>query len=255
MFRLLFLIVMIGLGGFYVAWPAWSGYQIKTALDLNDAAGLGQKIDFERVRASLRPAVTAEVEKSLAAMAAVSAQPGEALGRLKADAMPKLVESALNGLVTAESVIRIYRDRANPKSAVAKIVAEKMATTEGMQILGSIAGAVAPGKTDAGSLIGQLGRMAQQSGVDPGKVLGGLLGKPADVAADAKVPGATTGGSSAAGGSTGIGLGNVKSFTMNGLTGYSIGLAKDQTAAKPDLVADIAFTGGDWKLVGLAPRS
>ncbi|MBX9926056.1 MAG: DUF2939 domain-containing protein [Hyphomicrobiaceae bacterium] len=247
MFRLLTLLLIVGLAGFYVVWPAWSGYQIKAALDAQDAAGLSRKIDFDRVRASMRPAVTAEVEKSLTAVATASGQPAEALVRLKADAMPKLVDSALNGLVTPESVIRIYRDRADPKAAVAKIVAEKLASPEGFQLLGSIAGAVTPGRADAGSIIGQLGRMAEQSGIDPGKVLGGLLGKKGDAAAEAKPV--------AGGGAAGVGIDNVKSFAMNGLTGYSIGIAKDKSATKPDLVADIAFTGADWKLVGLAPRS
>lgn len=257
MIRGLVLLIILGLLGFYVAWPAWSGYEIKAALDAEDTAKLAKKIDFARVRESLRPAVTAEVDKRVTAALAVSGQPADVLAKAKAEAMPKLVEATLSTLVTPDSVVRIYRDRADARGAVARIAAEKMASPEGLRVLGSVAGSVAgtlPSgsgqKLDIGSITGQLGKLAEQSGIDPGKVLGGLVGKPA-VSAEPKA----NGSSATASRSTSIGIDNVKSFTMNGMTGYSIGIAKDKAATKADLVADIAFTGADWQLVGLAPNS
>jgi hypothetical protein len=249
MSRLLALLIL-GLVAFYVAWPAWSGYQIKTALDAGDTAGLARKIDFDRVRASLRPAVTAEVEKSLGAAIAASGQPAEVVAKVKADAMPKLVDTALNGIVTPESVVRLYRERANLKTVVARIVAEKLASREGLAALGSLAGAMSPGKVDTGNIIGQLGKLAEQSGVDPGKMLGGLFGKKDGAAANGSGPAATTTASSG-----GITVDNIKSFAMVGFTGYAIGIAKDKAATRPDITAEIAFTGSDWQLVALTPNT
>ncbi len=255
MSRLLALLIL-GLVAFYVAWPAWSGYQIKTALDAGDSAGLARKIDFDRVRASLRPAVTAEVEKSLGAAIAASGQPPEVVAKVKADAMPKLVDTALNGIVTPESVVRLYRERANLKTIVARIVAEKLASREGLAALGSLAGAISPGKVDTGNIIGQLGKLAEQSGVDPGKILDGLFGKKDGGAGSVGTTAASSGRSGASGGvgSGGITIDNIKSFAMVGFAGYAIGIAKDKAATRPDLTAEIAFTGSDWQLVALTPN-
>ncbi|MDZ4843250.1 MAG: DUF2939 domain-containing protein [Hyphomicrobium aestuarii] len=257
MSRLLALLIL-GLVAFYVAWPAWSGYQIKTALDAGDAAGLARKIDFDRVRSSLRPAVTAEVEKSLGAAIAASGQPPEVVAKVKADATPKLVDTALNGIVTPESVVRLYRERANLRTVVARIVAEKLASREGLAALGSLAGAMSPGKVDTGNIIGQLGKLAEQSGVDPGKILDGLFGKKDGGAGSV---GTTTSGSGAGGtgsgaaDSGGITIDNIKSFAMVGFTGYAIGIAKDKAATRPDITAELAFTGSDWQLVALTPNT
>ncbi len=63
--RLMTLLVLIGLA-FYGAWPAYSGYTIKSALAAKDSETLSAKIDFPSVRESMRPAVSAKVETSLA---------------------------------------------------------------------------------------------------------------------------------------------------------------------------------------------
>jgi hypothetical protein len=250
--RLIGLLLLLGLVGFYAAWPAWSGYQIKTALDGGDKVLLAQKIDFDRVRASLRPAVTAEVDKSISAAVKASGQPAAVVDKIKAETAPKLVDAALNGIVTPDSVIRLYKDRTDLKSAVARIVAEQMMSPAGLAVLGSLAGAMGQdqgGGGGAGNVLGQLGKLAQGSGVDAGKLLGGLFGKPkgSEAAAPAGAPAAASAGG-------GFGLSNIKSFALSGLAGYSIGIAKDAAATGPDLVADIAYSGGDWKLVGLTPR-
>lgn len=247
-------LLVLALLGFYVAWPAWSGYQVKTALDGGDKATLERKIDFERLRGSLRPAVTTEVDSKVSAIAAAAGQSPEALAKLKADAVPKLTEAALTGLVTSDSILRLYRERADLKTEVARIVAAKLATPEGLAVLSSIAGSISTEKADVGSVLGQLGRMAEASGIDPGKVLGGLFGKTKPGNDPAGGSAADKGSPNAAKPAGGIGLSNIKSFTMAGPLGYAIGVAKDPAAATPDLVADLAFTGGDWKLVGLTPK-
>jgi Tol biopolymer transport system component len=58
--RLIGLMILL-LAAFYVGWPAWSGYQLKAALDRKDVETVGRKIDFPSVRQSLEPVVTREV--------------------------------------------------------------------------------------------------------------------------------------------------------------------------------------------------
>lgn len=254
----LFALIILALVGFYVAWPAWSGYQIKAALDAGDTTTLARKIEFERVRASLRPAVAAEVEKSLAAAVSASGQPPATLDKLKSEAMPKLVDMALNGLVTPEGVARIYRERKDIKTAVATIVAENLASPEGLVLLGSIAGSLSTDKASVGNVLGQLGKLAEQSGVDTGKLLGGLFGKPkggAEQVAGGKSPAASTPTPASPSSDNGFGIDNIKSFAMSGPTGYVIGVAKDKAARAPEVLAEMAFTGGDWKLVGIVPKT
>ena len=66
--RLLALLVL-AVALFYIAWPAYSGYTIKTALDAKDADALRKCVDFESVRASMRPAISVKVETLLDAAA------------------------------------------------------------------------------------------------------------------------------------------------------------------------------------------
>jgi hypothetical protein len=54
-------IVLAGL--FYLAWPAWSAYQLKIALESGDVLGVERGIDFPSVRNSLRPAVMAKPQR------------------------------------------------------------------------------------------------------------------------------------------------------------------------------------------------
>ena len=94
--RLLSLLIL-GLALFYVAWPAYSGYAIKTALDAKDAAGLNARINFPQVRKSLRPAITVKVESALDAAATKAGPSGAKIyAALKTQLMPKIVEAALD---------------------------------------------------------------------------------------------------------------------------------------------------------------
>lgn len=255
MFRIISLL-LLALIAFYGAWPAYTGYRIKNALDTENAGLLASKIDFDAVRASLRPAVTAEVEKSLTAAIQKGGGQNEALlAGIKTQMMPKVVDAAMATIVTPESILRIYRER-DFKKTVTAIITEKMGGAAGVGALGGLLGAAgspeAGGAQAAGDLLSKLGKAAEGSGVDPGKMLGGLLGKKnndATAPAPAAPAPATPPAAPAA-----FGLSNVKSFGINGPLGFSVGVAKDQSAATPDLVADMAFSGFDWKLVGLRPR-
>ena len=109
--RLLVLLVFLFVIGFYVGWPAYSGYQIKTALEAKDAAALSGKIDFASVKESLRPAATAHAERTLKEQLQKAGGGAGVLGdEIAKKALPKLVDSSLNTLVTPENIIRIYSE-------------------------------------------------------------------------------------------------------------------------------------------------
>ena len=50
---------------FYVAWPLYAGYGIKSSLEGHNVEGLTSRIDFASVRVSLKPAVAAKVDKAM----------------------------------------------------------------------------------------------------------------------------------------------------------------------------------------------
>lgn len=242
--RLLGLLVL-ALLGFYVAWPAYSGYRIKNAFDTGNPQLLAAKVDFDAVRITLQPAVSLEVDKAMtAAVQQGGAENAALLGQLKVQLMPKVVDLALTNVVTPENLLRIYREGGDVRKTIKDIVAEKMGGAGG---LGALAGAVG-GTSGGGDLLGTLGKA---SGLDLGK-LGGLLGRkpeagPPSAPAVPPVP-------AASGAKPAVTLANIKSFAVNGPLGFSVGVARDAAASAPDVVADMAFTGGDWRLVGVTPR-
>jgi hypothetical protein len=114
--KLLFLLLGLLLV-FYVAWPAWSSYQIYDALEKSDITTLERKIDFPSVRESLKPAIRAEVDKRL------DRTPGDDAGHLRDGRLgqkigPKLVEIVLNKIVTAQSIASIYEWRGDISQVV-----------------------------------------------------------------------------------------------------------------------------------------
>jgi len=236
-------VLVLALLGFYVGWPAYNGYRIKSALDAGDPGVLAAKIDFDGVRETLRPAVTAELERSVAkSLQAGGGDNAALLDQLKSKVMPKLVETALAAVVTPETVLRIYRDGGDVKGSLSRIIAEK---TGGSGGIGGMIGA-ATGGGGKGGLGDLVGAAAGALGIDPGTALGGAPGgsdpqpAPAQAAAPAAAPS--------------YGLANIKKFGFNGPLGYSVGLAKDPAASAPDVTVDLAFRGGDWKIVGLTPK-
>ncbi|MGA7116600.1 MAG: DUF2939 domain-containing protein, partial [Hyphomicrobium sp.] len=108
--RLLTGLAIVLAGLFYVAWPAWSAYQLKLALESGDVAGVERGIDFPAVRNSLRPAVTAGIEQNL--KEATKGTPGSDLiiEKVSKDTLPKLVEASLDTLLTPQSLIRLHAE-------------------------------------------------------------------------------------------------------------------------------------------------
>lgn len=51
-----------------------------------------------------------------------------------------------------------------------------------------------------------------------------------------------------------FGLANIKKFALTGLASFVVGVSRDPAAVEPEVTAELAFRGGDWKLVGLTPK-
>jgi len=50
------------------------------------------------------------------------------------------------------------------------------------------------------------------------------------------------------------GLDNVKHFAILGPMAFEIGVAKDKAATDPDVIAEMRFTGMDWRVTAVRPR-
>ncbi len=219
--KLILLIVVLGLG-FYVAWPAWSSYQIVDGLKRSDAQLLDRKIDFPSIRETLRPGVAAEVDRSLAKAGG---------GALKQMA-PKIVEAALKSLVTPQNLGLLFADGSRA-SAVIKDFASKQT--------GGLGGLL----TSGGSGL-PLPRGVQVPGLE---ALGKAFGrdkKPANPAEPTSPKAADKAPS--------YGFSNIKHFAFNGPLTFEIGLAKDPNAATADATAQMSFRNFDWILTGLTLR-
>jgi len=47
---------------------------------------------------------------------------------------------------------------------------------------------------------------------------------------------------------------NIKSYRLVGLLALEVGIARDPAAIAPDVVAELAFTGTGWQVVGIVPQ-
>lgn len=243
-------LVILGLLGFYVLWPAWTGYQIKTALDAKDAATLERKIDFANVRTGLRPAATQKVTETFEKMQGQAGPTGSLIAsQLKGDVIPKIVDTSLNTLVTPANLIRVVNDGRSWKEAAERILQEQI----GKFPLPGLGGSGGDGTTRGGGglqLPGglDLGGLAEKFGVNP-KALEGLGGLGGAKQAPAPAPAATGKEPPPS-----FGLANIKRFAFLGPLAFEVGVAKDANATAPDVTAQLAFTGFDWKVVQVVPR-
>lgn len=224
---------------FYVAWPAYSGYEIRTALEARDPARLTAKVDFPSVRASLRPAVAAKVEKLLTeALRKAGPAAGTLTDEIKARLMPRLIDGILAAVVSAESLVQIYASGADIKQAIDGIAAERVAQGDA---LGALLGdkLSTPAGEKAKSILGDL---AEKYGLDA-KGLGGL--------AASKDPAAPQTAAKTTTSAPRYGVENIKQFGLNGPLGVALGVARNPKAKKADLTVEMGFVDGDWKLTGL----
>ena len=212
------LIVLVGL--FYVAWPAYSAYQLKLALESGDVAGVERGIDFPSVRQSLRPVATAAIEQNL--RDATKGTPGSDLliEKMSQDTLPKLVETSLDTILTPQAIIRVHAEGKSLRELI------KSVKTGGPDLMGQVGGLVR-------DLFGK--KTATQT--PP-------VTAPVDAASAPIVPERRR-----------LGLGNIKSAGFDGPLSIFIGLARDPAATGPDLTATMSFTGTGWRVTGLVPKA
>lgn len=238
-------LILLALVGFYVAWPAWSGYRIYSALQSQDASLLASKIDFDAVRASLKPSVAGEIERE--ADKAGGGLPEPLKARLKQEVLPKVVDQTMATLVTPENLLRIYREGGDATGTIRKIVQEKMAGAGGgIPGLGNLGlgnpsggGTGRPGLGDVVTGLGGLGGLSGR--------LGGRGDERKATPEPQPVATAPQGGAA----SPSFGLGNIKGFGLSGPLSWKLGVARDPAAAKPDATIGMSFSGFDWKLTQL----
>lgn len=210
------LIVLVGL--FYVAWPAWSAYQLKVALESGDVAGVERGIDFPSVRQSLRPAATAAIEQNLKDVTKGSPGSDLLIEKMSKDTLPKLVETSLDTILTPQAIIRMHAEGKSLRELI------KSVKTGGPELMGQVGGLVR-------DLFGKKPVAETPSAAPP------------VVSAAPIVPESRR-----------LGLGNVKSAGFDGPLSVFLGLARDPAASGPDLTATMSFTGTGWRVTGLVPR-
>lgn len=237
---------VLAVAAFYVAWPLYAGHEIKTSLDGQNVDGLNARIDFPSVRVSLRPAVTAQVDKVFSDALRRAGTAGGVLGdKLKASVTPRIVDSVLATLVTPDMLIRIHASGRTLKEVLQGLVLERAGQT---QELGGFMVLPQEG-TGADGTGGSMDDIARSLGIDAGEVLAGT----GVVAGDGAVPAPVEPLPAKGGQKPHYGLGNITHFSFTGPLGLSLGLARDAAARKPDLTAELTFVDGTWKLTGLVP--
>lgn len=257
--RLIFLLLLLALG-FYVFWPAWSGYQIKTALDAGDAQTLSSKIDFASVKESLRPAAYAYAERYLDDTLKTAGPASTVIDdRTKKSLLPKVVDQSLDRLVTPDNMIRIAQQGGSVTSRLSNLVREQMGSMGPIPGLGNLSDLAKLSRGGSGGAGAAAGLGGLIGAATKGKVnldgLGGLIGgkKKTETDAAPAAPSASPAAEAKDDGGS-IGLSNIKSVGFAGPLGLQVSVAKDGTSESADLTAEMGFRDLDWKLVALRPR-
>lgn len=212
------------LGGlFYIAWPAFSAYQIKTALESGDVAGVEQGIDFPAVRQSMRPAVTAAVEEKLKGVTKGAPGSDLVISKIGESALPKLVETTLDTVVTPQTIIRMHAEGRSLRDLITTI------------------------KTNNPGVVDQVGGFVRD-------LFGGSTTLDKGATGSTEISDTAAGGASVVPVERRLGLGNIKSVGLDGPLAVTLGIARDPKASQSDLTATMSFTGAGWRITGLVPR-
>jgi hypothetical protein len=207
-------IIVLLLLSFYGLWPIWSGYEIYAAVKTKDAETLKRKIDFPAVRVSLRNAAAQKISELYDRPQSQLPSSPALVARIKQEAASRMVDRALERVVTADNLIRITSEGGQLKESVERILRDQIIG------IGDAAGTAGAGSTG----IGKQGAVIR------------TVGSEEQTAAPS------------------YGLRNVKSFGMLGPLRFEIGVAKYAAAKEADLTAELSFTGTDWKLTAVKPR-
>ncbi len=241
--RKLFTLIVLVAASFYLAWPAFSLYQIADGVKLKDESKLENKIVWGSVREHLREPVSERVKKEIENQSKGHGIEGMLAGKIAGEFTPKLVEKVLDAYVTPKGVIvlanqggRINPDMLGINSLVTNFEQNNNANNNGgNDLLGGllgkakdIVGSIEGGKELIGSTLGKYSKDLEQN-----------LDKEAASGSQTK--------------GTSYGLDNIKSFAFNGPLSFEVGLAKSPDAKEPDLIAGMSFVDMDWKLSKIIP--
>jgi hypothetical protein len=255
MIRILFILLAVFIGG-WVAWPAYSAYQIYSGMKTADEGVLQRKINWDSMRTSLRPVVAVEVEKAISDVGGQGVS-GALMPQLKQKFMPQIIDLALKTVVTPKGLAEVMAHGGDVSSTVSRIVSKQLGKLGGLGALtsggegsdsggGLLGGLLGGGKKGGGGLLGGLlgnKQVRELAGDKLGKVMGGSKTLEPAVEAETKTD------------KPSYGLGNIKRFAYTGLGAMEVGVAKDPKADISDVTAVMEFQGFDWKLTGLMPRT
>jgi hypothetical protein len=233
---------------FYVAWPGWTGYQIAGSLKSKDEATLARKISFPDVRETLKPATVQKIGEFYDQFKQQVPFGAAVAGSIKSDVGAAIADQALKQIVTPGNLIRVVNDGGTLKQNAERILQEQIGKLGGLPGLGNIGGAPAGGGAGGGiqlpggiKLPGGLGDIAGKMQIP------GIGGAPKQAPPPAPAAGAEQPAQS-------FGLSNIKRFGFLGPLAFEIGVAKDAAAKESDVLVEMRFVGGDWRVVGVKPR-
>jgi Protein of unknown function (DUF2939) len=118
-------VLVILLLAFFVAWPAWSIYQIQSAIQAKDADALARKIDFPSVRASLRSAAAQKIAELYVPPASAPSSPA-LLERMKQDTVARVVDATLETLVAPDTLIGLVSEGGQLKDSVERALRDQI---------------------------------------------------------------------------------------------------------------------------------
>jgi DUF2939 family protein len=120
---LLILVLVLGMG-YYIAWPAWSAYELQDAIKKRDLATLARKIDFPSVRTSLRASAMEKLaelrDRPNSLTNAVSSE------RNRKDVGTPIVDQLLERTATPDGLLRISREEGPLKASVERMLRDHM---------------------------------------------------------------------------------------------------------------------------------
>ena len=261
MFRFI-LLVLLAAVGFYVAWPAYTGYRIHRALEAGNQPALEATIDFPSVRQSMRGPVIRQVDRRIEAVMRDLGPATKAVAdQIPRDKIEQVIDGALATVVTPPQVIDIYAKGGNYNAAIKEAIMVEIDKIGGLPALLGLGKALAgsgdqaAGKEKGASIggfkiPGELAELLQNK-----EVAGGLAGKigldPAKLADHLFPPPKQT---EPGNGRTGeFGFGNIKGFGFAGPTAMRLSVAKSAASADPDVTTEIAFKNYDWRVTKVIP--
>jgi Protein of unknown function (DUF2939) len=97
-------VVLVGLALLFLAWPLWSGWQLRQAMRNRDVASLEHRVDWPTLRANLKPRIASAIEQNAEQSGKLGALLKRALGGIVSD-------KGVDYLVTPQTLSRVLAGR------------------------------------------------------------------------------------------------------------------------------------------------